>query len=216
MNETQEYLNKYQSLCMEQLEYLSRRMYQRRAMDEEIEDLFKRAKWNYAYVCSILEGKQPPTIMESDPNNIGPSHPPAPPAPRRVGSAAARRPKKKRSYSGPRPVLQLDARGNVLRRFDSLRQASELTGLLANYISIAAHTRSYTTDGSHWCFEDDFNALVAVDDDITTRVEKYTASDIPDPKQLIGGLLGVDVTRPILPESAVDADAAGGKPDDKI
>ena len=83
MNETQEYLNKYQSLCMEQLEYLSRRMYQRRAMDEEIEDLFKRAKWNYAYVCSILEGKQPPAIMESDPNNIGPSHPPAPPAPRR-------------------------------------------------------------------------------------------------------------------------------------
>lgn len=216
MNETQEYLNKYQSLCMEQLEYLSRRMYQRRAMDEEIEDLFKRAKWNYAYVYSILEGKQPPAIMESDPNNIGPSHPPAPPAPRRVGSAAARRPKKKRSYSGPRPVLQLDARGNVLRRFDSLRQASELTGLLANYISIAAHTRSYTTDGSYWCFEDDFNALIAVDDDITTRVEKYTASDIPDPKQLIGGLWGVDVTRPVLPESAVDADAAGGKPDDTI
>lgn len=216
MNETQEYLNKYQSLCMEQLEYLSRRMYQRRAMDEEIEDLFKRAKWNYAYVCPILEGKQPPAIMESDPNNIGPSHPPAPPAPRRVGSAAARRPKKKRSYSGPRPVLQLDVRGNVLRRFESLRQASELTGLLANYISIAAHTRSYTTDGSYWCFEDDFNALVAVDDDITTRVEKDTASDIPDPKQLIGGLFGVDVSRSILPESAVDADAAGGKPDDTI
>lgn len=154
--------------------------------------------------------------MENDPNNIGPSHPPAPPAPRRVGSAAARRPKKKRSYSGPRPVLQLDVRGNVLRRFESLRQASELTGLLANYISIAAHTRSYTTDGSYWCFEDDFNALVAVDDDITTRVEKDTASDIPDPKQLIGGLFGADVSRSILPESAVDADAAGGKPDDTI
>ena len=91
-----------------------------------------------------------------------------------------------------------------------------MTGLLANYISIAAHTRSYTTDGSYWCFEDDFNALVAVDDDITTRVEKDTASDIPDPKQLIGGLFGADVSRPILPESAVDADAAGGKPDDTI
>ena len=84
--------------------------------------------------------------------------------------------------------------GKILHQFDTLAQASQATGILSNYISIAARTKSYTRDGSYWQFLEDYQ-----------------------PPGLNDGLMaGIDVTRPVLPESAVDADAAGGKPDDTI
>ena len=194
-NDTLKYVSEYQKLCMEQLEYLSKCMRQREALDEEIKDLFKRAEWNYAYVCSALSGTKPPPVWKSDastyPKSMTPPpkrpyyYQPDPSCPRRNGMA--------------RPVLRMTRDGHVIQRFDTLKQASEKTGILANYISIAAKTQSYTRDGSHWMFED---SLLTRDEYDFGDVEKRE-----DTFPRIGSLV-FDATLPARPEADADAGKA--------
>lgn len=175
MGDIPKYLDEYQKLCMQQLSYLSQRMTQREMLDKEIADLYEKAKSDYQYVHAILEKSR----AETEDN---------------AKSRKNRRTtKNKRTYT-TRPVLQMAPDRKILHQFDTLAQASQATGILSNYISIAARTKSYTRDGSYWQFLEDYQ-----------------------PPGLNDGLMsGIDVTRPVLPESAVDADAAGGKPDDTI
>ena len=89
--------------------------------------------------------------------------------------------------------------GHVIQRFDTLKQASEKTGILANYISIAAKTQSYTRDGSHWMFED---SLLTRDEYDFGDVEKRE-----DTFPRIGSLV-FDATLPARPEADADAGKA--------
>lgn len=93
--------------------------------------------------------------------------------------------------------------GHVIQRFDTLKQASEKTGILANYISIAAKTQSYTKDGSHWMFEDS----------LLTR-DEYDFGDVDEKREdtspRIGSLL-FDATLPARPEADAHTDADADK-----
>ena len=195
-NNTLKYVSEYQKLCMEQLEYLSKCMRQREALDEEIKDLFKRAKWNYAYVCSALSGAKPPSVQKSDAPAYSRSMTPPTKRPYCYQPNSSRR-----RHGVARPVLRMSSNGHIIQRFDSLTQASEKTGILSNYISIAAKTLSYTQDGSYWRFEDSlFNQddLDFGDIDLEKREDTFPR---------IGSLV-FDATLPARPKADADADKA--------
>ena len=195
-NDTLKYVSEYQKLCMEQLEYLSKCMRQREALDEEIKDLFKRAKWNHAYVCSALSGAKLPSVQKSDAPAYSRSMTPPTKRPYCYQPNSSRR-----RHGVARPVLRMSSNGHIIQRFDSLTQASEKTGILSNYISIAAKTLSYTQDGSYWRFEDSlFNQddLDFGDIDLEKREDTFPR---------IGSLL-FDATLPAHPEADADAGKA--------
>ena len=198
-NDTLKYVSEYQKLCMEQLEYLSKCMRQREALDEEIKDLFKRAEWNYAYVCSALSGTKPPPVWKSDASTYPKSMTPLTKKPYCYQPNSSRR-----RHGAARPVLRMSSNGHIIQRFDSLTQASEKTGILSNYISIAAKTLSYTQDGSYWRFEDSlFNQddLDFGDIDLEKREDTFPR---------IGSLL-FDATLPARPEADAHTDADADK-----
>ena len=200
-NDTLKYVSEYQKLCMEQLEYLSKCMRQREALDEEIKDLFKRAKWNHAYVCSALSGAKLPSVQKSDASAYPKSMTPLTKKPYCYQPNSSRR-----RHGAARPVLRMSSNGHIIQRFDSLTQASEKTGILSNYISIAAKTLSYTQDGSYWRFED---SLFNQDDldfgDIDIDLEKRE-----DTFPRIGSLL-FDATLPARPDAGAHTDADADK-----
>ena len=202
-NDTLKYVSEYQKLCMEQLEYLSKCMRQREALDEEIKDLFKRAKWNHAYVCSALSGAKLPSVQKSDASAYPKSMTPLTKRPYCYQPNSSRR-----RHGAARPVLRMSSNGHIIQRFDSLTQASEKTGILSKYISIAAKTLSYTQDGSYWRFED---SLFNQDDldfgDIDIDLEKRE-----DTFPRIGSLL-FDATLPARPDADAHTDADASKAD---
>ena len=200
-NDTLKYVSEYQKLCMEQLEYLSKCMRQREALDEEIKDLFKRAKWNHAYVCSALSGAKLPSVQKSDASAYPKSMTPLTKKPYCYQPNSSRR-----RHGAARPVLRMSSNGHIIQRFDSLTQASEKTGILSNYISIAAKTLSYTQDGSYWRFEDSlFNQddLDFGDIDLEKREDTFPR---------IGSLL-FDATLPARPDAGAHTDADADKAD---
>ena len=198
-NDTLKYVSEYQKLCMEQLEYLSKCMRQREALDEEIKDLFKRVKWNHAYVCSALSGAKLPSVQKSDASAYPKSMTPLTKKPYCYQPNSSRR-----RHGAARPVLRMSSNGHIIQRFDSLTQASEKTGILSNYISIAAKTLSYTQDGSYWRFEDSlFNQddLDFGDIDLEKREDTFPR---------IGSLL-FDATLPARPDAGAHTDADADK-----
>ena len=179
MGDIPKYLDKYQELCMEQLTYLSQRMAHRIALDREIEELMDKAKQDYTYVHAILE-----RAREEDN------------APRSVSPRKPRKYRKSRTVGRytTRPVLQMTPEGKVVQQFATLKEASLATGILSNYISIAARTKSYTKDGSYWMYLEDYKTPV-----VTPGLDTSFGRDL---------MAGVDVTRPARPEADADADKA--------
>ena len=178
MGDIPKYLDKYQELCSEQLTYLSQRMAHRIALDKEIDELFEKAQQDYNYVHNILERARE---EDNAPKSVNPKN-----RKRRKSRTVGR-------YT-TRPVLQMTPEGTVVQQFATLKEASLATGILSNYISIAARTKSYTKDGSYWMFLEDYKPPV-----VTPGLDTSFGRDL---------MAGVDVTRPARPEADADAGKA--------
>ena len=184
MGDIPKYLDKYQELCSEQLTYLSQRMAHRIALDREIDELFEKAQQDYTYVHNILEQSR----KEDN-------------APRSVSPRKPRKSRKSRTVGRytTRPVLQMTPEGTVVQQFATLKEASLATGILSNYISIAARTKSYTKDGSYWMFLEDYKPPV-----VTPGLDTSFGRDL---------MAGVDVTLPARPDAGAHTDADADKAD---
>ena len=183
MGDIPKYLDKYQELCSEQLTYLSQRMAHRIALDREIDELFEKAQQDYNYVHNILERARE---EDNAPKSVNPKK-----RKRRKSRTVGR-------YT-TRPVLQMTPEGTVVQQFATLKEASLATGILSNYISIAARTKSYTRDGSYWMYLEDYKTPV-----VTPGLDTSFGRDL---------MAGVDVTRPARPDTDAQTDADAGKAD---
>lgn len=50
-------------------------------------------------------------------------------------------------------IIQMDANGKEIARYESLRQASEMTGIISTSISQAANGRTYSAGKFKWKYE---------------------------------------------------------------
>lgn len=182
MNSTAECLKESTETALERLDYLNLRIQQRKRLDNEIENLHDLLKRDFQYISSLLDSAENPPVPVSDvrdapavKDSVRPTSaaeaPDVPPtaddvrsepvvessdAPA-VGNAIRSEPAAAPApyiFGMPRPVLQLDENGTVIRRFYSGKAAARATGVASTQISRAARTHCSTKEGSFWRFED--------------------------------------------------------------
>lgn len=149
MNSTAKCLKESTDTALERLEYLNRRIQQRKSLDIEIENLHGLLKRDFQYISSLLNSMEIPPVSVPEASDVPVVKNEIQPEP------AAKSLPKPNKINASRPVLQLDKNGKVIQRFESVRTAERVTWNSATQISIAARNKRSTRDGSFWRYEDD-------------------------------------------------------------